>query len=212
MSVPSRYYTYWVNGRPQSRATIITTIVITSVCAVGLIIVLLGSIPESYRRRSRKKSENYWRSLKAVEMWKTLSRPRKAILWLLPLSRNEQSRAERGSGLNEKANSKLLTSGTVDRTHDQEVSSKRVLASDAQKENALAAFALAPERGKQALINLLRRRRRRKLMSQHKMLYSSAPTSHKRHVATVAQMQFSRDGKYLATCRSVSVLYVLTSH
>lgn len=37
------------------------TIAITSICGLGLLVVLLGSIPECSRRRLKKKRKYHWR-------------------------------------------------------------------------------------------------------------------------------------------------------
>ena len=54
---------------------------------------------------------------------------------------------------------------------------------------------------RQAISNKIRRRR---FTNSYSMLASLKPTSYPLHAASVSHMQFSPDGKHLATCRQAS--------
>lgn len=95
-----------INVRPQSRATLIATIVITSICAIGLIIVLLGSIPECFRRRVHTKREHYWRNLPRRKV-------RAAMYKLVPCTHDERNEAEKGSLQKRPENGEFLDCGIL---------------------------------------------------------------------------------------------------
>lgn len=75
----------------QSLATLIATIVITSVCAIGLTVVLLGPALESLRTQVLLKRAIYWRNLSRRNIWASMYS-------LVPRAHDERNDGERNGG------------------------------------------------------------------------------------------------------------------